>query len=51
MLQAEGGFSLESRSADKEPKNQYWVFWSMKEFFQFNQFGLFKENMTTSDSE
>ena len=23
---AEGGFSLASRSADKEPKNQNWVF-------------------------
>ena len=51
MLQAEGGFSLDSRSAHKEPKNQNWVFRCMKKFFQFNQFGLFKENMTTSDSE
>ena len=40
-LLTEGGFSLDSRSADKEPKNQNWLFLDMKYFFHFNQFGIF----------
>ena len=40
-LQAEGGLSLDLEPADKEPKKQKWLFWNMKYFFHFNQFGLF----------
>ena len=29
-LSPEDGFSLDSRSADKEPQNQNWLFWNMK---------------------
>ena len=29
-LEAEGGLSLDLEPADKEPKNQNWLFWNMK---------------------
>ena len=38
---SEGGLSLDLESADKEPKNQNWLFWNMKKKIHFNQFGLF----------
>ena len=45
------GLSFYSKPADQVPKNQKWLFWSIKDFLRFNQFGFFEGSMTTSAFE
>ena len=41
-LHPDQGLSFDSKLADQVTTNQTWLFWDMKHFLHFNQFGLFK---------